>query len=88
MLEDTDVMNKEVRKELEIHRRRLINNHLLLREHMKWGTYGKNGDQPLKYVKIKDMDTAHIEACLTTQHRMSYDYRVVMAEELRYRESI
>jgi hypothetical protein len=39
----------------------------LVRESVEWGTYGKDGDQPLSYVKLSDMDTAHIEAVLETQ---------------------
>lgn len=36
----------------------------LIRKHFKWGTYGKNGDQPLKYVPLESMSTAHIQACI------------------------
>jgi hypothetical protein len=39
----------------------------LVRESVEWGTYGKDGDQPLSHVKLSDMDTAHIEAVLETQ---------------------
>ena len=30
-----------------------------------WGTYGINGDQPLKYVRLKDCETSHLKAILT-----------------------
>ena len=33
--------------------------HEVIRLHAKWGTYGKQGDQPLKYVAIADMETEH-----------------------------
>lgn len=39
----------------------------VVRESVEWGTYGKDGDQPLSYVKLSEMDTAHIEAVLETQ---------------------
>jgi hypothetical protein len=39
----------------------------VIRESVEWGTYGKDGDQPLSYVKLSEMDTAHIEAVLETQ---------------------
>lgn len=29
-----------------------------------WGTRGKSGREPLKYVRIKDMELDHINACL------------------------
>ena len=38
--------------------------HSVQREVLKWGTYGIDGDQPLKYVTIAEMDTAHLEAVL------------------------
>jgi len=31
---------------------------------MFWGTYGKDGKQPLKYVVLDDMESSHIEAVL------------------------
>lgn len=30
-----------------------------------WGTYGINGDQPLKYVRLIDCETTHLKAILT-----------------------
>jgi hypothetical protein len=38
--------------------------HNVQRNVLAWGTYGINGDQPLRFIKIKDMETAHIEAVL------------------------
>jgi hypothetical protein len=38
--------------------------HAVQRHIVKWGSYGINGDQPLKYKSVADMDTAHIEAVL------------------------
>ena len=35
-----------------------------------WGTYGKDGKQPLSYVKLKDMASEHIQAVLDTQERI------------------
>lgn len=34
----------------------------------QWGTYGKNGDEELKYVSISDMETDHIRAVLKSQN--------------------
>lgn len=36
-------------------------------EKLIWGTRGKNGDQPLKYVLMKDCETDHLNAILETQ---------------------
>ena len=36
--------------------------HEVQRELLTWGTYGINGDQPLYYKTIADMDTGHLEA--------------------------
>lgn len=30
-----------------------------------WGTYGIDGNQPLKYVKLKDCETSHLKNILT-----------------------
>ena len=32
------------------------------RELLTWGTYGINGDQPLQYITIAEMETGHLEA--------------------------
>ena len=36
--------------------------HEVQRDVLTWGTYGINGDQPLQYKSIADMDTGHLEA--------------------------
>lgn len=35
-----------------------------LREYLKWGTRGKEGDQPLEFKPIKNLDTSHLHALL------------------------
>jgi len=45
----------------------LEDGHEKVRKSLLWGTQGKNGDQPLQYVKLCDMNTSHIKACLKTQ---------------------
>ena len=58
----------------------------LVRESVEWGTYGKDGDQPLSYVKLSDMDTAHIEAVLETQQQFIRPViRKAMELELEHR---
>ena len=65
----------------------LEDGHDKVREYLTWGTRGVNGDQPLRYVKLKDMDTDHIQACLDTQFQMRPAYRTAMENELEYREN-
>jgi len=33
-----------------------------------WGTYGKSGNEPLKYVAVADMDTEHLKNVLDNQN--------------------
>ena len=61
--------------------------HEIIREAMHWGTRGVNGDQPLKYIPLKDMTTDHIQACLDTQYSMHPHFRVAMQNELKYRKT-
>lgn len=51
-----------------------------------WGSYGKDGKGPLKWISIKKMETDHLKACLDTQTQMKAEYRKVMLEELKLRK--
>jgi hypothetical protein len=51
-----------------------------------WGTYGKNGDQPLKWVNLKNADTDHLEAILDTQKHISRYIRDVIEYILKGRK--
>ena len=57
--------------------------HTAQRHIVKWGTYGINGDQPLKYVSVAEMDTAHIEAVL--ELNVNPTLKACMVEELQRR---
>lgn len=59
--------------------------HEVVREAMTWGTYGKNGDEPFRYIKLKDMTLGHICACLEEVTNMYPQYRIAMKNELEYR---
>ena len=62
--------------------------HELIRLHAKWGTYGKNGDEPLKYVAIADLDPYHLRAILDTQQKtMRPELVKVMQDEVEYRDA-
>jgi len=60
--------------------------HLVVREKVTWGTYGKDGDQPLSYKSIADMETEHLKAVLDTQKNMYPQVRDLMKAELEYRD--
>jgi len=62
--------------------------HSVLRHAVTWGTYGKEGDQPLSRVTIADMETEHLEAVLDTQKNMYPQVRDLMQAELEYRLSL
>ena len=38
--------------------------HSMIRNVFRWGTYGIEGDKPLRWVKLKDMDEDHIQAII------------------------
>ena len=59
--------------------------HSVIRESFKWGTYGIDGKQKLKYVILKDMSWDHIEAILETQTQLRDHVRQVFVNELDYR---
>jgi hypothetical protein len=57
-----------------------------VRDWMIWGTYGKTGREPLKFVILKNMSDEHIEAILKTQPQISDFYRKEFGNELRLRK--
>ena len=60
--------------------------HDIVRDLVKWGTYGKKGDQPLKYVSVAEMTTEHIEAVLENCN-IHPNLKIVFERELNYRLS-
>jgi hypothetical protein len=63
----------------------LDDGHEAVREALTWGTYGKNGDQPFRYIKLKDMELEHIHSCLEEVKNMYPQYQTAMKNELDYR---
>ena len=59
--------------------------HVEIREAFKWGTRGKDGKQPLKFVPLKDLTTEHIEAILDTQSHIADYVRKLFISELNFR---
>ena len=63
----------------------ITDGHDKVREVVKWGTYGKDGNQPLTYILLKDMSTEHICACLENVPSMHPAYKESFKEELKLR---
>lgn len=64
-----------------------IDPHEVVRQVVEWGTRGPDGDQPLTFVRLVDMDTPHIEAVLRECHPYP-GIRAAMEQELVYRERL
>jgi hypothetical protein len=59
----------------------------ITRENLKWGTYGKDGKQPLTYVSLKDMSDEHIKAVLENcGFRIPFEHRKIFENELVIRK--
>lgn len=58
----------------------------VVRSSFKWGTYGKCGTQPKRYVALKDLSCAHIQAILDTQHHVPEYIREQFVLEQAYRQ--
>lgn len=59
--------------------------HEKLRENYTWGTYGKNGDEPLQLKLLKDLSTNHIKAIIETQKHLQKHIVKMFENELEYR---
>lgn len=57
----------------------------IIREHLLWGTYGKDGKSPLAYITLKSMSNAHVEAILADS-RYSSNIIDLFNRELEYRK--
>jgi hypothetical protein len=62
-----------------------IDPHTTAREYFTWGTYGKDGDQPLRRIKLKDLEDGHIQAILDTQHQVPSHIRNLFEMEQYHR---
>ena len=54
--------------------------HAEIREVFCWGTRGKDGKQPLKFVPLKSLTTDHIDAILKTQNLPDYMRKIFLDE--------
>ena len=58
------------------------------RDSFYWGTYGKNGDNPVKYVLLKNLETDHIEAIIETQWHLPEHIRDMFIDEIEFRKGV
>ena len=56
----------------------------ILRENITWGTYGKNGNEPLHYKSVSNMSTPHINAILS-QYKLVEHLKEVFEKEIFFR---
>ena len=59
--------------------------HSIVRESFKWGTHGKDGNQPLTRIPLADLELDHIKAILSTQKHLRYEVRQIFVNELAFR---
>lgn len=62
--------------------------HNTRRKWFHWGTRGVNGDQPLTWKPLKDLDTDHIKAILETQHHIPEHLVELFEDELHHRQEL
>ena len=58
----------------------------VIRQEMYWGTYGKNSDQPARFVYLHEMSNDHIAAILDTQKHLPEWKINIFKKELDYRQ--
>lgn len=54
-------------------------------ENYVWGSCGKHGNEPLRYILLKDAETAHLRAILATQSQISAESKKVIKAILKTR---
>lgn len=62
--------------------------HEKIRDGFTWGTYGKDGDQPLVFNPLKDLDIDHIKAIIKTQTHLPDYMMQVFIDELEFRKLV
>jgi len=62
--------------------------HAVIRESFKWGTYGKDGNQPLVRIPLAELDTEHVKAIISTQKQLSFEVRTIFVNELAFRAGL
>ncbi len=58
-----------------------------IRESLHWGTYGKSGKGPLKWIPLCEMEDEHLQKIISTQKQVPKWFLSYMKNELNYRKS-
>lgn len=59
--------------------------HEIRREWFHWGTRGKDGQQPLTWKPLRELESDHIRAIIETQHQITPYLVELFKSELEYR---
>lgn len=59
-----------------------------IREALEWGTYGKSGKDPLRYVKLSEMSNDHIQSILNDDQRKATKPAPSMEMHNDFREAV
>ena len=59
--------------------------HKEVRGLFKWGSFGKDGGEPLKSILLKDLSPDHIYNILRTQEQLDKATKMLFVRELVYR---
>lgn len=59
----------------------------IIRENLKWGTYGKSGKEELRWILLKEMSNDHINSILTYVKNINEMYKKFFKMELEYRKN-
>ena len=60
--------------------------HYEVRQGFFWGTQGKNGNKPVEFKPLKNLDTDHIEAIIQTQKNQPRWRIEIFKAELAFRK--
>ncbi|CAH7351561.1 hypothetical protein VCHA53O466_40123 [Vibrio chagasii] len=61
--------------------------HEVIRQHVTWGSYGKDGTEPLHFIAVKDLEDEHIQNILTNCSRsISHKFKTLLEEEQVFRK--
>jgi len=77
------ILNKVPATDMSVY---LDDPHDVRREAFCWGTRGKEGNQPVEFKPLKDLDSEHITAILATQDHVPAWMQELFMFELDYRE--
>ena len=76
-------INKEQGKRIFLYS---TDNHEDIRNYFEWGTYGKEGKDKFRYVKLKDMTIEHINNILKSQFHIEETIAEIFKNELKFRK--